>query len=235
MKVPTLVLLPGMDGTGVLFEPLVEALPKGVETLVVSYPGKLPLSYERLLPLVLRALPTERPYILLGESFSGPLAIMAAAGRPENLKAVILCATFIRNPIPWLPCWSKYIARAPLFYFFRVFLLSKAVVAGYASGGVLTLLKRAHAMVSPSVMAARARAVLGVNVEWALKKIEVPIFFMAGREDRVVPPKNRREILKARPDVSVSLVDGPHLVLQLNPGESASVIRRIVEAVEASG
>ena len=198
MKVPTLVLLPGLDGTGVLFEPLVEVLPKGVETLVVSYPGKRPLSYEQLLPLVLRALPTERPYILLGESFSGPLAIMAAAERPKNLKAVILCATFIRNPIPWLPCWSRHIARTPLFYLSRAFILSKALVAGYASSAVFALLERAHAMVSPSVMAARARAILGVNVEGALREIEVPIFFMAGRGDRVVPPKNRRDTERPR-------------------------------------
>ena len=32
------VLLPGLDGTGILFKPFIEALPKNIETLVVSYP-----------------------------------------------------------------------------------------------------------------------------------------------------------------------------------------------------
>ncbi|WP_457676365.1 hypothetical protein [Thiolapillus sp.] len=34
-----LVLLPGMDGSGLLFEPLLKAIPKGIAVRVISYPG----------------------------------------------------------------------------------------------------------------------------------------------------------------------------------------------------
>jgi surfactin synthase thioesterase subunit len=34
------VLLPGFDGTGLLFEPLTERLPRNIEVRVVSYPQK---------------------------------------------------------------------------------------------------------------------------------------------------------------------------------------------------
>jgi propionyl-CoA carboxylase beta chain len=36
---PTLVLLPGLDGTGILFRPLIEALPPEIRTLTCTYPG----------------------------------------------------------------------------------------------------------------------------------------------------------------------------------------------------
>jgi hypothetical protein len=34
-----IVLLPGLDGTGILFKPFIEALPNGIDVLVISYPS----------------------------------------------------------------------------------------------------------------------------------------------------------------------------------------------------
>ena len=82
MHLRSLVLLPGLDGTGLLFQPLVECLPDAIEPVVVSYPPDQKLGYEELLPLVLERLPAA-PFVLLGESFSGPLAVMAAATAPR--------------------------------------------------------------------------------------------------------------------------------------------------------
>jgi pimeloyl-[acyl-carrier protein] methyl ester esterase len=62
----TLVLLPGMDGSGELFAPLLKELPAWLETRVVRYPSQ-PMRYPELLDVVIRALPTDRPYCLLAE------------------------------------------------------------------------------------------------------------------------------------------------------------------------
>ncbi len=72
------VLLPGMDGTGLLFTPLLSALPIGVDPIVVSYPADRAASPEELLRIVLAHLPGEGAYVLIAESFSGPLALRAA-------------------------------------------------------------------------------------------------------------------------------------------------------------
>ncbi|UUZ51553.1 alpha/beta hydrolase [Massilia sp. B-10] len=45
-------------------------------------------------------LPPAEPYFLLGESFSGPVAIALAAERPPMLLGLILSCTFARNPLP---------------------------------------------------------------------------------------------------------------------------------------
>ena len=52
MATTRLVLLPGMDGTGVLFEPLLEVLPCEFEPIVVRYPPDKALGYEALLDVV---------------------------------------------------------------------------------------------------------------------------------------------------------------------------------------
>nr|WP_194151606.1 hypothetical protein [Pseudomonas caspiana] len=58
---PMLVLLPGMDGTGELFQPFVSALKHRCDTVVVTYPSDIPLSYEDLQAIARQALPTVQP------------------------------------------------------------------------------------------------------------------------------------------------------------------------------
>jgi pimeloyl-[acyl-carrier protein] methyl ester esterase len=70
-----LVLLPGMDGTGMLFAGFVTALPESFETMTVRYPTDRPLSNLELEGIVRAACPVTEPFMLVAESFSTPLAI----------------------------------------------------------------------------------------------------------------------------------------------------------------
>lgn len=87
-----LVLLPGLDGTGILFEPVLRELPPEIVPHVVPLPNRFPMDYDALASFVASRLPGTGRYILLGESFSGPLSLMIAAARPAGLQGVILCA-----------------------------------------------------------------------------------------------------------------------------------------------
>ena len=98
MKKIKLVLLPGMDGTGIMFQPLVREIEKDFDPIVISYPQDRPLDYEALTQYVTALLPNTK-FIILGESFSGPIAIKVADSKPKNLLGIILCATFIKNPM----------------------------------------------------------------------------------------------------------------------------------------
>ena len=90
------VVLPGLDGTTVLLAPFLAALQgRGVPASAVGYPGDRPLDYDALEPLVRAQLP-RTPFVLLGESFSGPLAIRIAADPPPGLRGLVLSTTFAR-------------------------------------------------------------------------------------------------------------------------------------------
>ena len=93
-----IVLLPGLDGTGLMFKPFIDVLPKDIEPLVISYPNDKRLGYEELIEYVLTELPDNDDYILIGESFSGPVAYQLALRKPENLRAVIFVASFLSRP-----------------------------------------------------------------------------------------------------------------------------------------
>jgi len=228
-----LVLLPGMDGTGIMFEPLVRALPPELSPVVVTYPGDAPLSYEELLPYARSFLPAGEPFILLGESFSGPLALRLAAANPSGLAGLILSAAFVDNPIRFFPRACRRLIRPFLFSYWPPWFRFRALLGGYAAPALFELVVRSHAAVSPAVLAARAREVIGIDAADALAACCVPLLYIAGSQDRVVPRHNLTRIKNIYPNARAVILPAPHLVLQAAPREAAKVIAEFAASLGA--
>ena len=223
-----LILMPGMDGTGELFAPLLRALGNSIKSTVVRYPADEPLGYAELLPRVRAELPSSGSFVLLGESFSGPLAIMLAAEAPAGLRGVILCASFATNPIPWFPRFARPLVRPVLFRGKPRFPQIKALLGRYETPELRALLLKANATVSPYVMAARAREILAVDVMTQFKVCPYPLLYLRGQRDRVVRKHVVKGLLLARPALQVVTLPAPHLVLQVAPEEAAKAIHAFV-------
>lgn len=207
----TLLLLPGLDGTGTLFGEFIAALPPHIAPVAIRYPTDDALSYEELLTYIEERLP-DGTFVVLGESFSGPLAIELAA-KNQRVQAVILCASFVRSPVRlarWLvrPLWfrlaPRWIIAWMLFGTFRA-----------------PALHRAIAMVQPRVLASRVRGVLRVDARESLKKIRVPMMMLVGKRDRLV----RQHV----PEMETIELDAPHLVLQAAPAAAANAVVEFLE------
>jgi pimeloyl-ACP methyl ester carboxylesterase len=214
-----------------MFRPLVAHLPPRLRPIVLSYPPDKKLGYDDLLPLVLAALPTDSPFILLGESFAGPLALRAAATRPPNLRAVILCATFVRNPA-WLRAeWLRHLVRPFMFRLFWPVKRVKAMLGGYSTPELASLEAQALAEVRPEVLAHRVHAAMQINVLEDLISCPVPILYIRGDYDQVVSRRNLSEIIAARPSVQVTRIPSPHMVLQTQPAAAADAISKFVASI----
>jgi hypothetical protein len=68
-----LVFLPGLDGTGLSYGPLGEAMPGNIRVTVVTYPTDQKLSFVELVQCAYEQLPRNKPLVLIAESFSGLL------------------------------------------------------------------------------------------------------------------------------------------------------------------
>jgi len=217
MPTRTLVLLPGMDGSDKLFGPLRAAAPPGVDTIAVGYPPGPDNGYDDLLPGVRAQLPNDRPFYLLGWSFSGPLVLLAAAGRPPGLRGVILAASFVKTPVPWLPRWARHLATPALFRFYPAAARAKALLGGYGTSEVRRLLREAHAFAGSEALACRARATLSIDATDALAACPVAVLYLRARKDGVIPASRAVEIKRLHPSVEIADIDGPHLALVTNP------------------
>jgi len=229
----SLVLLPGLDGTGILFQPLIAALPPSIKPIVLSYPQDRHLTYHEFLPLVRERLPRDGPFIVLGESFSGPLAVMVAAERPAGLVGLILCASFVVNPRPIIGTLFRFCVQPFLFRLFPALQRVKARIGGYSTSELSRLFAQVHARVKPHVMAARPRMVFRVDVSDALRACEVPVLYIAGGRDFVVPGRNLRVAQRIKPQMQSVTIDSPHMVLQTHPVEASEAIVGFASSLSA--
>jgi pimeloyl-ACP methyl ester carboxylesterase len=218
------LLLPGLDGTGILFRPLLDALPSTVEPNVVAYPGDEVLCYDDLAARVAALLPTDRTFILVGESFSGPIAVKIAARNPPGLAGVVLCASFVRNPLSFIPSATRHLVRPTPLRLVPQFVQAKALLGGYSSPELRALLGQAWRGVRPEVLAGRIRDLLAVDVRPELRSLSLPVLYLRGTRDRVVPEGNLHDVEGAAKNLEVVRVDAPHLVLQTRPLESVRAI-----------
>jgi pimeloyl-[acyl-carrier protein] methyl ester esterase len=216
---PTLILLPGMDGTGELFAPFVAALGAGFEVRTVRYPGDHCGGYRELEEIARQAIPADRPYVLLGESFSGPIAISIAASAPGQLRGLVLCCTFARNPRPALAALKPFIGTLPF----------KALPASWlVEASMREAFKQALGHVTASALCARMRAVLAVDVSDRLADCDVPILYLRATRDRLVPRSAADLVAKIKPSTMVAELDAPHFLLQTVPAQAAREVASFV-------
>jgi pimeloyl-ACP methyl ester carboxylesterase len=226
---PTCVLLPGFDGSGQLFAPLLAAARLPFEPSVLSLPTDTPRDYDQLVDWVVARLPADRPFALLAESFSGPLAIRIAARHPIHLTHLILAATFLRAPLnAWLSPLGALagpilFARPPPAWAVRLLLAGRD-----ADAALVASLRAAMVALPPTVAAARARTALEADERAALSRIAVPTLMLRATRDRLLRLGHADDALASLPSAQVASIDGPHLILQRRPRECLEVIARLL-------
>ena len=224
-------MLPGLDGTGAMFRPFLEAAPAGSSIVprVVRYPDREVRSYVGLEPTVEASLPSDRPFVLLGESFGGPLSIRVAARAPTGLRALILVATFARAPVnPWLSRLSS-LARPALFSIPPPApFLRQLLVGPDAEDALVEEFQASTTCVHPAVLAARVQAVLRVDVREELARCPVPALYLEANAERLLRRGLSAELRALKPDLEIARVDAPHLLLQRNPKAAWSSIESFV-------
>lgn len=225
-----LVLLPGLDGTGYLFNDFVANLPADIEPIVGRYSVDQPLSYLKLEEIARALLPQNGPFVLLGESFSGPIAISIAASKPAGLAGLVLCCTFGRYPrallrrLHWL---APYIPVAgPL-----VVAARKIVTPGGVEPAVAEKLNTARNMVAKRVFRERVGELLRVNVTDRIAEVHVPILDLRAKRDGIVPNRAGEAIRRLGRRVEAVDIDGPHFLLQAKPAEAAKIVCNFVRNV----
>jgi pimeloyl-ACP methyl ester carboxylesterase len=220
---PLLALLPGLDGSGELFFPIVPYLRDRFEIHLVRYADEA--SFGDYVESAARQLPSGGPVSLLAESFSGPIAISLLAGRRASFQASVLSATFCKSPMPFV---TRLARRMPdkLFGYNPA---SRAFVGLFATGRdaspevtgkALELLQK----VRPGLFRRRIGLVHDLDVTAELKAVEVPLLYIQATGDRIVPARSGAEIDRLARNIKLARVNGPHMILQTRPQECARLI-----------
>lgn len=219
----TLVLLPGLDGTGELFDPLLRELPAGWRTWVARLQADATLGHDELTRRLLASLP-EGPLVLLGESFSGPVAILLAAAVGARVQALVLCCSFARNPRPALSRLAGLVNGLPSPSALPLRWTASLLLGRGSSPSLRALLARALAQLPAAVMRARLKMVLDVDVMPELARLKMPVLYLQAAQDLIVPARAAAEAQRALPGMQRVRLAGPHGLLQAEPAAAAQAL-----------
>lgn len=218
-----LVLLPGMDGAVALRRDFVTALGPRAECIVVGYPPDCADGYAKLETMARAKLPSDRPYVLLGESFSGPIAISIAATRPSGLTGLVLCCSFARNPRPILGSLRRLLPVLP-FKLVPNGLLSSFVLGSFATAPLQSALRTVLSEIPIATLRARVAAVMSADVSPLLPSIDIPVLYLRGAYDRVVPRSCSEQIARNIGQSKIVEINAPHFLLQAAPTPAANAV-----------
>jgi len=228
-----ILVLPGMDGTGKLLGDFVKQLEVTHETTAINYPNDTSLSYTELCDLVRQDCPKNEDYILIAESFSGPIATYIARKAALNLKAVILVASFIQRPIQ-LPSFSyKILDKLPIFSPKMIRLARPFTFGKCGSAAHQAQLLKAIQHVSKDVMLSRIRQIMHVDVRDEFSNIKIPLLYIRPQSDKLVRPKMADIMKKLNPNLTIVDVEGPHFILQTHPEKCAYFVKRFLRDLNA--
>ena len=222
-----------MDGTGRLFERLLAVLPSEISPRVISYESAPAQDYDSLCTFVSALLPSllqaREPFVLLGESFSGPIAVRVGALAPDCV-GVVLVASFVRCPMR-VPRWATRIA-GPLRYLSAPSAAARTLLLnGHDDVTLASELSATLKRVPPAISAARL-AVISVDARDALTQLAVPVLDIRAERDRLVDARAAKDIEMYGDEVTTMEIEAPHMVLQTSPVECARAIVKFIATLK---
>jgi pimeloyl-ACP methyl ester carboxylesterase len=217
-----------MDGTGILFKEFIRLLPDDVDTRVVRYPDDEFLTYEQLAERVVRAVPVGQPYLIIAESFSGPVAALLAAQPVGDLRAVVFVSSFVSFPGGRMGTYIAKLFPAALFRFpAPAWLLRWLLMDSAAAPDAISDVQAAIARIRPEVLAGRLRDALNADFSESLRDCTVRVVYLVAGSDRLLGTRGLRGILAMKPNVETVRIAGPHLLLQCAPYDCLAALRKL--------
>lgn len=217
-----------MDGTGDCFAPFLDQLDPSIPRTVISYDTQRPFDYAELEIQVRSQLPTDEAFVILGESFSGPIAVSIAARPPANLIGAIFVCTFVRSPLPLFKGMQAMVAKLPLklapFFIIQHFILGK-----YSTPSLKKMLAQAIAKVSNSVFQVRANAALNVDYSDLAGQIQLPCLSIVASEDLLMSKATSEHLALCVKGIEVEKIRAPHFVLQVVPHLAAQHVQNFLK------
>ena len=223
-----LVLLPGMDGTGRLFEQLLQSY--SGEAQVIALPERGDQSHVVMAEYICKKL-LDEDVILLAESYSGSIVPHLLNMSGCRIKAVVFVASFLSPPHKSLLALAQY---APIHWLSGLpfaSLAHRALFLGWSvAASTLSEFVSVLRSVPEPILKQRLKELQ--NIELPCVEFEIPVAYVQATQDKLVLPHKAQEMAVVFKKISYYKIKAPHFVLQVKPQESAQLIGTAIKAMQ---
>lgn len=221
-------LLPGLDGTGRLYSSLAAELAAEFDVRVFDYPDHISGGYPELAAFIVPRLPPEKPFVLVAESFAGPLSVLVAAGRPSGLRGLVIAASFLRSPVTRSSALAQVLQHLPDTLMPPLAVLETILMGGWKDSQVRQVLDSSLRSVAPHVLKARLMAAMRVDVRKEFDLVDQPVLYLRASHDRLLRAGVSRDFADAATPPKKIDIRAPHFLFQAVASEAAQSIRGFI-------
>ena len=208
------VLLPGLHGSRALFSSFVALAPAWARCRPLALPSIGGQTFDALAESLLPELKPLEGFVLLGESFSGPIAARLAFRLGQKVALLVLCNPLVEMPFGfsaglaaagvtsrWMPAWCA----------------AALLAAGDRALGREAL--REVRLLPRETLEGRLAAAFSATVDELAPLLGAPLLAVLGSKDRLVSRARTRALLRGVPFSTAVDLSGPHLIVQAKPAE----------------
>ena len=208
------VLLPGLHGSVALFESFVALAPPWARCRPVALPSDGAQTFSSLAERLAPALQSLEGFVLVAESFSGPIA-----SRLTRILGTKVCLLVLCNPLTVAPVRlpARLSARLMRSAFCPAWAVSLAMAGSDSELGQHIL--REVRNLPASALEQRLNAAFAAVGQDIAEHVSAPLLAILGTGDRLIPPFLSRPVLSAVPYSTLVELKAPHLVVQAKPAE----------------
>ncbi len=220
--------MPGIDGTGLFFEPLTDLLPPSLPVSVIKYPQDTCLSLDGHARFVAEHFPTEN-VIVVAESFSGLVGLELLRLKPRQVTGIVFSAAFAEplhrtliHGLSLIPGIGSVIKKLP------VPLLGHFLFGSFSNKRLEALLVRGLHEIDPKCVKQRA-GIIADGYPRLHDRFDKPCLYLQATRDRVVPPEAASWFAAHFTSFECVEFDAPHCLLQTKPVECSSTIADFIK------
>lgn len=215
-----ILLLPGMDGTGVLFKPFTELAPPQFEVHEIQLLQEENVTYEMQAERISKKIDGE--VIIVAESYSGMIAIELLKMAEVNIKHVFFVASFLEAPSHLSKLGSLMPTKLISITSRPSRLLYRFLFGRFATSKLSELFTLAMNSVDAKVLKYRLGQISKLSKH--TDSYSVPCTYIRANQDNLVSTKAIKSFEYAFASVDIKFVDGTHFALQTNPVDCWKVI-----------
>ena len=219
------VLLPGLHGSRTLFSSFIALAPSWARCRPMALPSAGGQSFDEVAEALLPELRPLEGFVLLGESYSGPIAARLADKLGQKVALLVLC-----NPLVEMPWRIHEGIAAPMIASPRMPVWCAAMALSGGDRSIAqTALEEVRAL-PREILTRRLAAAFSATEEALASHLAPPLLGILGTSDRLVSPSRSHAFLSRVLQSTVVEIEGPHLIVQARPADVWAAISEEFES-----
>ena len=219
-----IILLPGLDGTGYLFDPFLDCALNRHETTVLPLVQDRVLSSSEQAKYIANLIGTE-PCVLRAESYSGLIAYELVQKYTTSVRHIVFIASFLSKP-SIISGMGVYVPTSLVkTKFVPVNVIGMTLFGHWQTKSLTNTFLHAIRGVESRVLKSRLKELSTLSNP--TKLISIPCTYIQASKDQFVANQALRDFDHVCQNLNVHVVNGTHFLAQTNPKACWEIVNEV--------